>query len=406
MNRRISNIECRISKRKFHFFDIRCRSRCSRLSTEASARIRLCSIFNIQHSRDSNKSRAGSALILVLVLTVMLSFLILGFGRMLRGDLKAASAFYDEAINTQAARSAHTLALREMGRASGMPYADSFGGLYFVSDPVSSEDEIEVLSACREGVSLGRGMLSYQFLQKSFALDLNELSLAQWDRLLEVACEMESEEDRAVLADRILDWADTDSNARENGFEEEDYQALEPPRHCRNDAFQTVEELMLVYGMTEELFYGYGIPVREEDGILFGGGLFRYLIGDNSPEAEATVQYVMKGILPSEDRVDDEDESSELFERVEAMPQKIYLVAQGFMPEAGAEKDDLVSDPFEESEMPAGAPEAVSRHLMLVVFELPDDGGATDDYVITDFQENAAGSLLDAVLAYGVPEEE
>jgi len=381
VNRRISNIECRISKGRVVPFGIR------------------CSASNIRQSRNP---RAGSALILVLGLTVMLSFLILGFGHMLRSDLKAAAAFYDEAINTQSARNAHTLAIREMGRASGMPYADPFGGLYFVSDPASYEDEIEVLSVCREGVSFGRGMFSYQFLQKPFALDLNELSLAQWDRLLEVACEMENEEDRGVLADRILDWADTDSNARENGFEEDDYQALEPPRHCRNDSFQTVEELLLVYGMTEELFFGYGLPAREEDGVLFGGGLLRYLIGDNSPEAEVAVQYVMQGVLPSEDMGDDEEDSSEFFERVEKMPQKIYLVAQGFMPEVGTEEDDSFEDP----EMPAGSPEFVSRHMMLVVFELPDDGGAIDEYVITDFQENAAGSLLDAVLAYGVPEEE
>jgi hypothetical protein len=365
-----------------------------------------CWVFDIRHSRDSSNPRAGSALILVLGLTVLLSFLILGFGRMLRSDLKAASAFYDEAVNTQSARSAHTLAMREMGRASGMPYADQFGSLYFVANPESYEDEIEILSVYREGYSFGRGMLSYQFVQKPFALDLNELNLAQWDRLFEIACGLEDEDERAVLADRILDWTDSDSNARENGFEEEDYQALEPPRHCRNDGFGTVEELLLVYGMTEELFYGYGIPVREEDGLLYGGGLCRYLIGDNSPEAEATVQYVMRGVLPTENPVEEEEDDSEVFERVKDLPAIMYLVAQGFVPESPADETDLLADPFEDPEAPASIPEVVSRHMMLIVFELPEDGKSPADYVVTDFQENAAGSLLDAVLAYGVPEEE
>lgn len=350
----------------------------------------------------SREARSGSALILVLGLTVLLSFLILGFGHTLRSDLKATSAFYDEAITTQLARSAYTLAMREMDRGSGAPYADAFGNLYFVSNPESYENEIDVLSLCREGVALGRGEMSYQFIQKPFAVDPNELSLAQWDRLLEVACELENEDERAALADAILDWADTDSNARENGFEEEDYQALDPPRHCRNDGFQSIEEVLLVYGMTDELFYGYGIPVREEDGLLFGGGLIRFLVGDNSPAAEASVQYILRGVLPAEQ--EDAEESSDLFERVEVLPPKIYCVAQGFVPDADEEEDPF--DSFAEEGQPAEQPKIVSRHLMLIVFELPDSDEPNPDYVVTDFQENAAGSLLDAVLAYGVPEEE
>lgn len=346
-------------------------------------------------------NRQGSALILVLGLIVLLSFLIMGFGRMLRSDLQAASAFYDEAINTQLARSAYTLAMREMGRGSGMPYADDAGNLYFVSEPEAYESEIDVLKELREGYSFGRGMLSYQFVQKPFALDPNELSLAQWDRLLEVACEMESEDDRSALADCLMDWIDSDSNARESGFEEDDYQSLDPPRHCRNAAVENIEEFLLVYGMTEELFYGYGLPVREEDGVLFGGGIYRFLVGDNSDEAEAAVQYILTGALPAEDLLDDDEADSDEYEQVNEFPARIYLIAQGFMPESAEKSEDF--EP--EDEINPGGDTFASRHVMVVVFEMPEGGESLDDYIVADFQENAVGGLLNAVSAFGVEEE-
>lgn len=217
------------------------------------------------HHSNIPSSCQGSALILVLGLVVLLSFLILGFGHVLRSDLQAASAFYDEAVNTQMARSATALALREMERGGGMPYADESGSLYFVADPESYEDEIDLLSIYREGYDFGRGSMAYQFVQKPDALDPNDLTSAQWDRLLEVACGLEDEDERSALVDCIMDWTDSDGNPRENGFEEDDYRELDPPRHCRNDDFRTLEELLLVQGMTESLFFGYGIPVRTEE---------------------------------------------------------------------------------------------------------------------------------------------
>lgn len=349
--------------------------------------------------------RNGSALILVLGLTALLGFLILGFGRMLRSSLQAASAFYDEAVNTQLARSAYTLAMREKNRASGMPYVDESGNLYFVSNPESYESEIEALLQTREGVSFDRGMMAYRFITKSVDLDPNDLTAPQWNRLLEVACELDDETARAAIADSILDWIDADSNTRENGFEEEDYQGLEPPRHCRNADLETPEELLLVTGMTPSLFYGRGLPAHVEDGVLFGGGLYRFLIGDNSPEAAVSVKYILEGVLPSED--EDETEESDVFTRLESLPQKIYLVAQGFVADpAWLEREEAAVDPLAQQQVPGAMRPFVSHHMMLAVFELPDSGDSVGDYVVEDFQENAAGALLDAVLADGAPEEE
>lgn len=60
----------------------------------------------------------------------------------------------------------------------------------------------------------------------------------------------------AEVVDAILDWRDEDLELRLNGAEMEYYQGLNPPYAPRNGAFHSVEELKLVRGITEEMFYG------------------------------------------------------------------------------------------------------------------------------------------------------
>jgi DNA uptake protein ComE-like DNA-binding protein len=57
-------------------------------------------------------------------------------------------------------------------------------------------------------------------------------------------------------ADAILDYLDTDSEQREFGAENEYYSSLEPAYACKNGPLETVDELLLVKGVTPDLLYG------------------------------------------------------------------------------------------------------------------------------------------------------
>ncbi len=63
----------------------------------------------------------------------------------------------------------------------------------------------------------------------------------------------ESEKD--VITDSILDWRDTDRNHRINGAEDDYYQSLAEPYDAKDDAFDSIEELLLVRGVTPEIYY-------------------------------------------------------------------------------------------------------------------------------------------------------
>lgn len=56
------------------------------------------------------------------------------------------------------------------------------------------------------------------------------------------------------VASAILDWRDPDSLVSPGGAENEFYQSLSNPYPCRNGPFQSVAELLLIKGMTSDLF--------------------------------------------------------------------------------------------------------------------------------------------------------
>lgn len=64
------------------------------------------------------------------------------------------------------------------------------------------------------------------------------------------------ESEAEIIADSILDWRDADDLHGPNGAESDYYEGLERPYRAKNAGFDSVEELLLVRGVTRELFYG------------------------------------------------------------------------------------------------------------------------------------------------------
>jgi len=58
------------------------------------------------------------------------------------------------------------------------------------------------------------------------------------------------------IAAAIMDWRDSDSTVSTDGAEDETYSRATPPYKAKNAAFESVEELRLVNGMTTEILYG------------------------------------------------------------------------------------------------------------------------------------------------------
>ena len=74
--------------------------------------------------------------------------------------------------------------------------------------------------------------------------------------LLEQKIGLEGEE-RDTVADSMIDWWDPDHNITGvNGAERDYYLSLDEPYECRDGDLPVIEELLLVKGVTEEIYYG------------------------------------------------------------------------------------------------------------------------------------------------------
>jgi general secretion pathway protein K len=74
-------------------------------------------------------------------------------------------------------------------------------------------------------------------------------------------------EARDIVVDSILDWREPGDFHRLNGAKDNYYQSLKEPYHCKNGNFDSIEELLLVRGVTPELFYGKKEDKKTEEGV-------------------------------------------------------------------------------------------------------------------------------------------
>ena len=58
------------------------------------------------------------------------------------------------------------------------------------------------------------------------------------------------------IIDAIKDWIDTDENTTGYGAESNYYESLDSPYQAKNAPFDCIEELLMVKGITKEIFYG------------------------------------------------------------------------------------------------------------------------------------------------------
>ncbi len=119
------------------------------------------------------------------------------------------------------------------------------------------EEELEYVPVQRTGLPLGNGTLSYAITDENSKIGINNAPRAVLIKALTLAG-VEIGEERDTIADSILDWIDADSNHRINGAEDEHYQGLNPPYRCKNAPIESMDELLKVRGMTEEILFGTG----------------------------------------------------------------------------------------------------------------------------------------------------
>jgi general secretion pathway protein K len=112
---------------------------------------------------------------------------------------------------------------------------------------------------------MGEGEFSVGITDESGKIDINAMTDANSIVLRNLLKNLEVQEEEAnTIVDSILDWKDADDLHHLSGAEDEYYMSLPNPYKAKNANFDTLEELLLVKGMTSEILYGN----KEKKGII------------------------------------------------------------------------------------------------------------------------------------------
>jgi general secretion pathway protein K len=204
--------------------------------------------------KNENKNRSGAlynetggvALILVVWVIVVLTAIVGEFSYTMRTEINIARNFKEEEEAYQLALAGieqAKLELLSINRTEVL-YLDEKGMLMY-------GDEEEIPS--RKG-DIGKGSFEYDITDEDRKLNINTTTEAQIKALFHDSGVDITDVD--IIVDSIFDWRDDNDLHRLNGAEEDYYTSLENPYSSKDGPFSTVEEMLLVKGITNEILYG------------------------------------------------------------------------------------------------------------------------------------------------------
>ncbi len=184
-------------------------------------------------SSDQLNKQNGIALVIVLWMLALLSIIALAYSGMTRSESQ---------LTGNVARSAKARAVAEAGLWTAVhdllrpPNERRFSPDGVVVNLLMDNDQEVLISIQDESGKVDLNKASQELLLgliKSTGLDY---------------------EQSLHLVEAILDWRDKDNLQRVNGAETAEYAANDLPYGAKNGTFNSVEELMLIRGMTQEIF--------------------------------------------------------------------------------------------------------------------------------------------------------
>ena len=200
-------------------------------------------------------SQRGIALLMVLWVLTFLTVLVLSFSLVVRSEVYSTLSFKEDMENRF---------LAEAGIERGI--MEIFYRNTYNNRKITMEGR-EVLKTDGTEYSgrAGNGYYSFSIIDESGKININYLSdntrVIFYNLLVNYGLSGEQAE---TIADSVLDWKDADELHRLNGAESDYYMSMTDSYKSKNSNFDTLEELLLVKGMTPEILYGdeggkYGI---------------------------------------------------------------------------------------------------------------------------------------------------
>ena len=192
----------------------------------------------------TSKARRANILITVLWIIVVLAILVLGLSYEARLDIERTGMNRDRA-------QAYWLARAAVEQVK-FDYAQS------KLQPILEAGEDPNTRRVRYRFDFDNGFAECVIINQTSKFSVNSKDRDGWGQLLRFYGLDDQQVDHII--DAILDWTDPNDMPGLNGAEADYYLGLSPPYIPRNGNFMSVEEIMLVRGITETMYYGVPGP--------------------------------------------------------------------------------------------------------------------------------------------------
>ncbi len=213
-----------------------------------------------QRPRPRSK-RSGTVLVLVLVVIVLLALAAANYSKLMTTELDAvasaerdaqARALIDSGVDYVAAQLQYRAAL---GEENLQHNPSQFQGVIVAAnDRPRLRGRFTVLTALEQDPESRR--VRYGLIDESARLNINLVEKLGLDEAAARTTLMGLPGMTEAIADAILDFVDADDNLREYGAEVETYESKSPPYAAKNGPLESLDELLLVDGVTADLLYG------------------------------------------------------------------------------------------------------------------------------------------------------
>ena len=239
-----------------------------------------------------NRRRPAYVIVVVLIVIVVLALAAYRYSDMMMAEYRATDRILKSAQAKALADSGlhYTIALLSdqtafSGTLASNPY-DNAGYFQDISAPVDGQKGRFSIVVVDYSQDPGNGSLPSLFGVADESGKLNLNTFMQIDpsgqKLHDALMNMNLLGMTDDIAWSIVDWIDADSNTSSGGAEDDYYMSISPPYHCKNAPLDSVEELLLVKGITPALLYGSDLnrngqndPEENSNGV-FGVGWLPY----------------------------------------------------------------------------------------------------------------------------------
>lgn len=186
---------------------------------------------------------------MVLWVLAVLSVIVLSFAFMARTEVYATISFRDGMEKKFLAEAAIERGIMELFyRNANKNQISAIEG-----------SEIVRIDGRQNDGEIGDSKYSFSIADESGKININSLTDANGIILNNLLVNLGiSGETADTIVDSILDWKDGDNLHRLHGAEDTYYESLPVPYKAKNNQFDTLEELLLVKGVTPEILFGSG----------------------------------------------------------------------------------------------------------------------------------------------------